>query len=69
MQHYYINLRCDSNGYNEVHEKSCVFLQIANSKEYLGYFGNAIEAVSYAKRNGYPNADGCYYCSGEAHHI
>ena len=68
MKYYYINLNKDSKGFNEVHECSCYFLNIAENKRLLGCFNTAIDAVSYAKQYGYPKADGCYYCSNEAHH-
>ena len=67
MQLYYINLNKDLKGFNEVHESTCYFLQIAENKRFLGCFNNAIEAVSHAKKNGYLKADGCWYCSNEAH--
>lgn len=68
MYSYYINLNKDINGFNEVHKSSCYYYLIANNTKYLGQFNNAIEAVTYAKKIGYYNADGCYYCSKEAHH-
>lgn len=67
MHYYYVNRTKDENGKNEVHTSDCYWLAQATSKEALGYFENGIKAVVAAKRNGYPNADGCKYCSPEAH--
>ena len=67
MKKYYINKTQDANGRNEVHTSDCFQLSIASKTEYLGEFNNAIESVSYAKRNGYSSADGCRFCSSEAH--
>lgn len=64
---YYINKTKDNNNRNEVHTSDCFWLKLASKTEYLGTFNNAIDAVSYAKRNGYPAADGCKHCSSEAH--
>lgn len=67
MKKYYINKTSDINARNEVHTSDCFCLKLASKTEYLGEFNNAIEAVSYAKHNGYPHADGCNFCSSEAH--
>jgi len=67
MKMYYINKTKDSNGKNEVHTSTCYWLSLADSTQYLGEFKDGIDAVSYAKRIGYSDADGCYYCSSEAH--
>lgn len=67
MKRYYINKTTDNNGKNEVHVSGCFWLSLASSTQYLGEFEDAIDAVSYAKRNGYPSADGCNICSSEAH--
>lgn len=67
MRKYYINKTPDNNGKNEVHTSDCFWLSIASKTEYLGEHNNAIEAVSFAKRNGYSSADGCKFCSPEAH--
>lgn len=67
MKKYYINKTPDNNGKNEVHTSDCYWLIKASKTEYLGEFNNAIEAVSYAKYNGHPSADGCNFCSPEAH--
>lgn len=67
MKKYYINKTLDTNGRNEVHTSDCFWLSIASKTEYLGEFNNAIDAVSHAKRNGYSSADGCRFCSSEAH--
>ncbi len=64
---YYINKTKDSNGKNEVHKSTCYWLRIANSTQTLGEFNNGIEAVGYAQKIGYPDADGCKNCAPEAH--
>lgn len=68
MKNYIINARKDENGYNEVHTTICNHLPEYQNRRNLGSFANTKEAVAYAKRNGYSNVDGCYYCSNEAHH-
>lgn len=65
---YIINKNKDDKGYNEVHTTTCEHLPESWNKVKLGWFENGIEAVNYAKNNGYSNADGCYYCCNEAHH-
>lgn len=67
MKKYYVNKTLDTNGRNEVHTSDCFWLSITSNAEYLGEFNNAIDAVSYAKCNGYSSADGCRFCSSEAH--
>lgn len=67
MKRYYLNKTKDSNNKNEVHTSNCFWLSVASNTQYLGEFNNAIDAVSYAKYNGYPSADGCKICSPEAH--
>jgi hypothetical protein len=66
MTEYSIVLDCNPKGFNEVHKNSCIALQIANNTQFLGNFNDAVEAVAYAKENGYPKADGCSFCSKEA---
>lgn len=67
MPVYYINTNKDSKGYNEVHKHGCSWLTKAYSKVKLGEFSNATAAVNYAKRIGWKDADGCYFCCPEAH--
>ena len=67
MKMYYINKTTDAYGNNEVHTSDCYWLKLASKTEYLGSFNNAIEAVAHAKRIGYSSADGCKFCSSEAH--
>lgn len=67
MKEYYINKNTDSNGRNEVHTSNCFWLSLVSNRAYLGSFANGNDAVSYAKRIGYPYADGCKHCSPEAH--
>lgn len=67
MKRYCINKATDNDDNNEVHVSNCFWLSLASRTEYLGEFLDAIDAVFYAKRNGYPSADGCKICSSEAH--
>ncbi len=68
MPYYLINTQPDKNGRNEVHVATCTYLPDPSHRENLGYFPDEIAAVDYAKKHGYPNADGCYYCCPRAHH-
>lgn len=67
MQLYLINKEKNNEGYNEVHTIECFRKPLASNQIELGVFSDAIEAVAYAKRIGYSDADGCYYCSSESH--
>lgn len=67
MSNYIINKNQDSKGYNEVHTTSCTHLPEVKNQVALGWFTDAKSAVAYAKSNGYPTADGCYYCCADAH--
>ncbi|WP_195483414.1 hypothetical protein [Fusobacterium varium] len=54
---------------HEVHKSSCEY---ANPSKYpnivrLGDFSYPSDAVSYARRTGYSNADGCAYCCPQSH--
>ena len=66
MNKYYVNKTAQPNGDHEVHEDSCYWLSLANSKEYLGTHSNCDSAVKEAKKK-YPTANGCMSCSKECH--
>lgn len=68
MAYYIINRNPDSNGRNEVHTTSCGHLPLFKNQVSLGWHSDAVAAVAYAKRLGWKNADGCYYCCEKAHH-
>lgn len=51
---------------HEIHKSTCSYLPVTN-RSTLGNFDYPSEAVSYAKRQGYNNADGCYYCCNQSH--
>lgn len=68
MPDYIINIEKTDGRYNEVHTTSCGHRPDAYHSVSLGWHADAVDAVAYAKRNGYPDADGCYFCSSEAHH-
>lgn len=67
MSNYIINRRADEKELNEVHTTTCNHLPESSNCVGLGYHANELEAVSYAKQNGWKNADGCYYCCRIAH--
>ena len=67
MSYYIINKNKDNHGYNEVHKDHCVRLPEVQNRVSLGHFSSDGQAVAYARNNGYPNADGCYYCCSSAH--
>lgn len=66
---YYININTDSNpnNNNEVHKDGCRKIPEIKNRKLLGEFRNGIEAVNYAKAQGFHKADGCALCCPEAH--
>ena len=62
MNKYYINPDPTHNPHhnNEVHKEGCYWMP--KHPTYLGEFENCIDAVEYAKTNGWPIADGCKTC-------
>ncbi len=64
MSKFYINKET-----HEVHKSSCDYANPTKYPNivYLGDFDYPSTAISYAKRNGYSNADGCYYCCNQSH--
>lgn len=68
MPDYIINVEKTDGRFNEVHTTSCAHRPSVYNQRALGWHADAVDAVAYAKRNGYPDADGCKYCSSEAHH-
>ena len=66
MERYYVNTNAQSTGEHEVHKDGCHRMQELQNRIYLGYFSDAKEAVSEARRY-FSNVDGCYYCASEAH--
>ncbi len=67
MPYYIINKEKTDGRYNEVHTSVCQHKPYPWNQEDLGWHADEIDAVSYAKRNGYPDADGCYFCCERAH--
>ena len=67
MPYYFVNTDDSKNPNNnhEVHKEGCRYMPISTIS--LGYFANAIPAVSEAKKI-YKDADGCAICCPEAHH-
>lgn len=66
MERYYVNTNAQSTGEHEVHKDGCHRMPELQNRIYLGYFSDAKEAVSEARRY-FSNVDGCYYCASEAH--
>ena len=66
MERYYVNTNAQSTGEHEVHKDGCHRMPELQNRIYLGYFSDAKEAVSEARRY-FSNVDGCYYCESEAH--
>ena len=66
MERYYVNTNAQSTGEHEVHKDGCHKMPELQNRIYLGYFSDAKEAVSGARRY-FSNVDGCYYCASEAH--
>lgn len=71
MSKYIINRNVDSRGNNEIHNlnsyPSCGHLPKPENQVLLGNFSTDKQALEYAKKNGWKNADGCYYCCKDAH--
>ncbi len=67
MPDYIINREKTDGRYNEVHTTFCQHRPDVCNQVSLGWHANAVDAVAFARRNGYPDADGCYFCSSEAH--
>lgn len=68
MPFYVINLNAQPGSRdNEVHEKACSFIQQSRNLKDLGFHFSCHDAVLGAKRQGYRNADGCYYCCHPCH--
>ena len=68
MPNYIINKEKTDGRYNEVHTTTCSYKPTNYNQVDIGWHADAVDAVAYAKRNGYPDADGCKHCSSEAHH-
>ena len=66
MERYYVNTNAQSTGEHEVHKDGCHRMPELQNRIYLGYFSDAKEAVSEARRY-FSNVDGCYYCASEVH--
>ena len=68
MNHYLINKNADEKGRNEIHKTNiCGHLPDPKNRENLGWFSSDEDALKHAKDNGYPKADGCYYCCEKIH--
>lgn len=67
MPDYIINRVKTDGKYNEVHKSDCGHRPGVENRESLGWHIDGIDAVRYAKSIGYYAADGCKFCSPEAH--
>ncbi|MDD6195003.1 MAG: hypothetical protein PUB19_08905 [Lachnospiraceae bacterium] len=67
MPNYIINIHKTDGQYNEVHTTDCAYRPRVEHQRTLGWHADGVDAVNYAKKNGYPDADGCKHCSPEAH--
>lgn len=67
MPNYVINNEKTDGRYNEVHVCTCAYRPTPQHRVNIGWHANAIDAVAYAVRNGYTDADGCGKCCKEAH--
>ena len=61
MPKYYVNDNAQDTGEHEVHEEGCTWLELTESKTYLGEFPSCHGAVEKAK-DYYDDVDGCAYC-------
>lgn len=68
MPYYIINKEKTDGRWNEVHTTTCTHKPSYQNQHDLGWHADEIDAVAFAKKNGYPYADGCYYCCERAHH-
>lgn len=68
MPNYIINKNADENNMNEVHRTTCAHLPYPVNQVPLGFFNTNKEALAYAKRMGWNNADGCKHCCPDIHH-
>ncbi len=68
MPYYIINKEKTDGRCNEVHTTTCTHKPSCQNQHDLGWHADEIDAVAFARRNGYPDADGCYYCCERAHH-
>lgn len=69
MANYCVSTTAQSNGDHEVHDlastKSC--LPNPENRHNLGYHSSCSGAVAAAKKAGYGQANGCFYCSRACH--
>lgn len=67
MPYYIINDEKTDGRYNEIHVTTCSHCPAEKHQVKLGWHSDAVDAKAYAKINGFPDADGCGFCSREAH--
>lgn len=68
MSEYLINKKKTDGKYNEMHKNTCLHLPSIWNRDNLGSFVDDDSALTYAKTNGYPDADGCAYCCKAVNH-
>lgn len=67
MARYCVNKNAQDNGDHEVHREGCDYWPNAENRIDLGNHSSCFTAVAQAKRDHYPQSNGCYYCSNECH--
>ncbi|TNF69694.1 MAG: hypothetical protein EP298_02210 [Gammaproteobacteria bacterium] len=67
MPHYYVNDKAQQNGDHEVHTDTCRYRPNLLGGTDLGKHLSCQSAVEEAKKRGYKQVNGCYYCSRECH--
>ncbi len=69
MPHYIVNRNPQPGSRDhEVHNVStCIRLPAVENRVSLGEHIHCSTAVVKAQMNGYPSADGCYYCCPDCH--
>lgn len=60
---YYVVIKIDGKGDQEVHKATCNFLPLIHNREYLGEFNSPQFALDVAKSKGFFAANGCYWCN------
>lgn len=67
MLEYLVNVQTGDHGENEIHKIGCSYLPDPSNWRLLGWFYSDQEALQEAHRQGYQNADGCFWCCRSIH--
>ena len=68
MDIFYINLKPQENGDNEMHRSGCKHLANNTNRYYVGLFGTCNEAIKEAKK-AFPQSNGCIHCCKSCHSV